>query len=138
MLSLSDLGLSHNTLTGTIPEELYSLSLLSSLDLKDTWIEGPISTKIGQFTNLIALFLRNTKLSGTIPTELGLLKSLQLAWLHLTELSGLMPLEVCMNTGVGLLHFLQTDCNPESAPSVDCICCTACCDRVTKICLDLD
>jgi hypothetical protein len=132
---MTDLRLHINSLNGTVPEDLYNCRVINTLFLDDTNISGTISTKIGQLTDMTYLRLRRTKLSGTIPTEIGLLSSLRVAWFHLTGLNGSMPSEICANVGPGLLEYLQADCSPEYAPSVECNCCSSCCDRETQLCL---
>ena len=141
---LGNLRLSENKLTGTIPEELYELTRLSFLDLQknyheedkpDYGLSGTISTNVGKLTDLISLQYSFNRLTGTIPTEVTNLSRMRLFWTHINLLSGSMPQQICQRVGPGNLEFLQTDCGPEISPVVDCLCCSACCDRDTGICL---
>jgi len=135
--NIGDLRLHHNGFNGTIPEEFYNFPYIYQFDISNAPdITGTISTSIGKLTSLEVLRLSSTRISGTIPSELGLCTRLVLAWLHRTELTGSMPLEVCV---LNQLQYLQTDCNPDTAPAVSCLqgCCTSCCDRTTQQCVIL-
>ena len=134
---LSDLRISGCNQEGTIPTELFELTRLARLDLHEQQLSGTLSPLIANLVHLEQLRVSRNKLTGTIPPELANLSELRLAWLHLNEMTGSMPIDICDNvgTGEGYLEFLQTDCNPEDNPPIECLCCSACCDRTTQICL---
>ena len=58
-------------LTGTIPEELGSLTNLKSLALSGNQLTGTIPEELGNLTNLKSLSIWDNQLTGTIPEELG-------------------------------------------------------------------
>ena len=65
------LDLSSNAISGTIPKELSTLTLLQGLRLNNNKLTGNIPT---QFTKLAAmenLYVNNNALSKAIPTTLG-------------------------------------------------------------------
>ena len=65
------LYLSNNQLTGEIPAELGSLSLLTDLYLYTNQLSGEIPAELGSLSNLQVLSLSGNQLSGEIPAELG-------------------------------------------------------------------
>ncbi len=72
LTNLQVLMLSDNAgLTGSIPQELGSLSSLFILDLDSDQLSGPIPPELGNLWNLQMLFLGSNQLSGSIPSELG-------------------------------------------------------------------
>jgi len=91
---VSDLYLSSNQITGSIPTELGNLTHLTALSLSSNQITGSIPTELGNLTNLTGLNLSNNQLTGEIPTELGNLSNL--SWLELSnnQLTGEIPTEL--------------------------------------------
>ncbi|XP_027098106.2 receptor-like protein EIX2 [Coffea arabica] len=75
------LALNDNRFTGTIPEDLCKLEYLESLDLSNNHLSGRVPLCLGNLRDLQYLFLENNSLSGQIPSSLGNL--LQLSYLHL-------------------------------------------------------
>ena len=88
LVGLRNLDLSHNGLTGEIPEELGSLGRhLHNLDLSHNGLTGEIPEELGSLGGLQVLILSNNGLTGEIPEELGLLVGLQRTLLQRLELS---------------------------------------------------
>ena len=85
------LDLADNQLTGSIPDELGSLSSLEVLDLNDNQLTGEIPPELGSLSNLTHLYLHDNQLSGEIPAGLGNLSSLEWLWLQRNQLSGVPP-----------------------------------------------
>ena len=131
-----DFRLSGNPdLGGTIPTELYQMNRLKRFDLHGQKLTGSLSPLLGNLLDLEQLRVSRNLLTGSIPTQIAALTKLRLAWLHINEMTGSMPVQVCNNVGPAKLEFLQTDCDPEDAPPVSCLCCSACCNRETDVCL---
>ena len=90
--NVTDLVLSFNELSGTIPAAVGGLTNLEQLDLSfNKKLSGPIPTELGNLTNLEQLALSNNALSGPIPTELGNLTQLIRLYLSNNALSGPIP-----------------------------------------------
>ncbi|MBR3793960.1 MAG: hypothetical protein IKK27_08540 [Alistipes sp.] len=77
--NLRDLGLSGCNLSGTIPDEIGTLTELRNLSLYnlwDTYLTGEIPSSIGNLKNLLGITLFNLNLTGGIPEELYTLTQL--------------------------------------------------------------
>ncbi|PKA46820.1 putative LRR receptor-like serine/threonine-protein kinase [Apostasia shenzhenica] len=73
---------SRNTLNGTIPKQLVSLSSLSQfLDLSHNSLSGPLPEEVKFLINLVQLNVSNNHLSGSIPSSISSCVLLQ--YLHL-------------------------------------------------------
>ncbi|XP_056170889.1 MDIS1-interacting receptor like kinase 2-like [Syzygium oleosum] len=76
MAQLQELNLSSNNLSGEIPRELGSLSMLFKLDLSHNSIMGKVPIEIGLLSHLAHLNLASNNLSGSMPVQLGSCRSL--------------------------------------------------------------
>lgn len=63
-------------LTGTIPEEIYSLTHMISFDVNWCRLTGTLSTRIGQLTKMERFRVSSNDLTGTIPLEVSSLSSI--------------------------------------------------------------
>ncbi len=88
---VTEVQLSSNNLTGTIPADLGNLTDLTYLTLYSNNLTGTIPTTLGNLVNLVKLYLGANDLSGTIPNELASLTKLQFLWLNNCELTGNIP-----------------------------------------------
>ncbi|KAK7331808.1 hypothetical protein VNO80_28549 [Phaseolus coccineus] len=71
---LQTLNLSHNELSGYIPNDISSkLLYLATLDLSNNYFSGEIPKGIANLLGLITLLLDGNQLTGHIPQDLGLL-----------------------------------------------------------------
>ena len=84
----------NNQLSGRLSPELGRLSSLMELDLGLNQFSGEIPAELGRLTNLIGLNLSDNDLSGAIPAELGNLGQLKRLNLASNRLSGSIPSEL--------------------------------------------
>ncbi len=91
---VTSLILSRNGLTGSIPNELGSLSSLTELNFADNQLTGTIPAQLGSLSNLTKLELHNNQLTGNIPTQVGSLSDLTVLELADNQLTGSIPREV--------------------------------------------
>ncbi|CBI37167.3 unnamed protein product, partial [Vitis vinifera] len=115
---LQNLRLGRNQFSGSIPEEIGTLSDLEILEMYNNSFEGQIPSSIGQLrklqildiqrnalnstipselgscTNLTFLSLANNSFTGKIPSEIGLLEKLNYLFLYNNMLSGAIPSEI--------------------------------------------
>ncbi|KAJ3291536.1 hypothetical protein HDU79_002318 [Rhizoclosmatium sp. JEL0117] len=112
MTGLTTLDLSCNpTLTGQLPNSLFTLPRLEKLYLAETGISGVIPPELGDLKTLLHLSLFNTRLTGPIPKEIG--KLTELVSLHLfgNGLCGRIPVELFANCKK--LRRLHLQSNPK-------------------------
>ena len=107
LTSLEKLGLGLNELSGPIPPELGNLTVLEELQLGPSQVSGPIPASLGNLTNLKHLVLSSNQLSGSIPPELGNLTNLDLLDLRQNQLSGAIPPELGNLTALAIGLFLS-------------------------------
>lgn len=138
---LRRVNLEGTSITGTIPDSLYSLTNLMKLQLSGSRISGTISSRIGLMTKLQGLSIADTKISGTIPTEISKLSELYSLRINgNSNLVGTIPQNFC---SLQLNHRsdIVADCTPSESTGVPAVvcpksCCSQCCDLETGICLD--
>lgn len=88
---LVSVNLNANKFTGTIPQELYSMTTLTNLQFATNNISGTFSNELGQLTRLTALLVSNNELSGTVPTTIARLTALEILYLSGNSFSGALP-----------------------------------------------
>jgi Leucine-rich repeat (LRR) protein len=104
--SLRSLHLTSSSLTGPIPDELYTLTGLEELYLSHNELTGTISANIGDLKQLKDLYLFGNKIEGTIPTEIGLLARAEHLSLGKNRLQGSIPRQI---TSLPLLEFMSLE-----------------------------
>jgi hypothetical protein len=92
---LSSLVLENNSFNGTLPSDLFFLPFLTVLTLGINDLTGAIPNEIGNAALMIRMNLERNQLVGTMPTSIGLLTSLALFTFSYNDFSGSIPLEVC-------------------------------------------
>lgn len=161
MTLIENMEIYENQLSGTIPEQLYDLTKLTSLDVNLCRLTGTLSTKIGQLSKMQRFRVSTNDLTGTIPTEVSKLTSSGrsacllftchscrvankpfvrisvLFWFHKTRFTGSVPESLCRFRPNPLI-ILQADCHPVGNPAVPCLCCSHCCNRDDGICLSAE
>ncbi len=105
---VTQVTLSTNALSGTLPSELGNLTNLTSLKLYENQLSGTIPSELGNLTNLDHLYLFSNQLSGSIPSELGDLTDLTDLRLNGNQLSSSIPFEMGNLTNLTIL-FLQSN-----------------------------
>ena len=75
-LNTDSLDLPYNSLTGSIPPEIGSLTNLTYINLYNNYLTGSIPPEIGNLINLNSLILNNNQLTGEIPSEIRNLTNL--------------------------------------------------------------
>ena len=85
---VTELNLSDNNLTGSIPAELGNLDNLEALVFAYNSLTGSIPSELGNLGNLRLLELAHNSLTGPIPSELGSLDNLGTLWLAHNSLTG--------------------------------------------------
>ena len=120
------LWLSHNLLSGTIPNSLLEQKHIAHLDLSSNELSGTIptltTTRLNFFklngnslsgtiplyifnqSSLLILDLSNNKLTGTVPTEISLIKSVMQINLEGNKFTGILPTQISTLTLLTILH----------------------------------
>lgn len=91
---VTELDLSDNNLTGSIPAELGNLSSLTVLNLWNNDLGGEIPPELGSLANLAEVRIGYNNFIGEIPPELGNLSNLTRLDLGENSLSGSIPPEI--------------------------------------------
>lgn len=97
-----------NKLVGALPPDLSRLPQLREVDFFNNQFTGSIPAQYGEFASLERLSLSDNKLTGAIPPELGGLSTLTHMWLGNNRLSGSIPPELGNLTNLRLLSISQT------------------------------
>jgi len=88
---VTEIDLSNNGLTGTLPRELGQFTKLRVLDLQENNLSGSIGPWIQSLTSLVKLRLQQNRLSGALPDEIGNLVNLEYLNLRSNQLEGSIP-----------------------------------------------
>ncbi|MED6111397.1 hypothetical protein PIB30_051973 [Stylosanthes scabra] len=91
LTKLSYINLSNNFLSGKLPPTLSNLTQLESLDVSYNSLSGIIPSTFGQLEKLIFLALASNQISGPIPLQIGNLSHLESLSLSHNSLSGSIP-----------------------------------------------
>ncbi|CAM8900559.1 unnamed protein product [Rhodiola kirilowii] len=83
--------LSHNKLSGSVPDELGNCMVVVDLLLNDNFLSGEIPRSLSRLTNLTTLDLSGNLLSGSIPVEFSANRKLQGLYLGNNRLTGAIP-----------------------------------------------
>ncbi|CAB9517668.1 LRR receptor-like serine threonine-protein kinase [Seminavis robusta] len=111
--NLRTLRLQKNQLSGTIPDELYTLVNLTVLELSNCGINSQLSEDIGNLQNLVTLLLDRNYLFGQLPRSLGSLTRLHDLFLSDNNFWGTLPTE--MNNMVSLESIFLDSYNRDGA-----------------------
>ncbi|CAK9212501.1 unnamed protein product [Sphagnum troendelagicum] len=95
---LTTLALGNNMLDGSIPAAIGKLQALQNLDLSTNKLAGEIPGELASCTKLTTLALGNNMLNGSIPAAIGKLQALQNLDLSTNKLAGEIPGELASCT----------------------------------------
>ena len=110
---LLTIDLSKNRLTGSIPEEIFSLSHAKKLYLGHNQFVKTIPHLIGSLTKVEVLELSGNSLTGTIPDELGNLHNLKELYLGDNLLTGHIPSQMEWLQNLEVLSISRVTRNQE-------------------------
>jgi len=117
--SLTNLRLSNNDLSGSIPNSIWNnLLKLRVLYLSSNRLNGTIPSTIGNLVELDVLTLANNQISGTIPSTIGNLKWLALINFNYLQLTGIIPSEIGKLTNLRQLAFSQNGLSGPIPPGI--------------------
>lgn len=111
---LSLLELQNNYLTGQLEQDRSKLpTKLSQLNLSNNRLSGSLPASIGNFSSLNILLLNGNRFAGDIPSDIGRLKNIFKLDMSRNNFSGQIPNEIgdCL-----LLNFLDLSQNQLSGP----------------------
>ncbi|KAL6955649.1 uracil phosphoribosyltransferase [Sarracenia purpurea var. burkii] len=96
---LTDLDISWNFLTATIPSSISNLKSLTNLAISNNRLSGKIPDFWNDMSNLYFIDMSNNSLSGTLPGSMGSLNFLRFLLLSKNNISGKIPstLKNCTN-----------------------------------------
>jgi hypothetical protein len=118
VLNTTELDLSNNQLTGSIPPEIGNLTNLTQLYLYNNQLTGSIPPEIGDMTNLTYSGFYNNQLTGSIPSEIGNLTNLTYLDLWNNELTGSIPPEIGNLTNLVSLSFYNNQLTGSIPPEI--------------------
>lgn len=93
-----------NSLTGSLPRDLYKSASIEELSVPQNQLSGPIGEAIANVTNLRIVDLSMNGFTGPIPAETGKLYNLQQLCLQNNRLSGSLPSSLMDCTNLMLLN----------------------------------
>ena len=118
LTNLTTLNLSDNELTGEIPPETGNLTNLTYLGLHYNQLTGNIPPEIGNLTNLTTLYLDANQLTGSIPSQIGNLTSLTFLDLRNNQLTGSIPPEIGNLTNLTYLNLRSNQLTGEISSEI--------------------
>ncbi|XP_058219698.1 probable LRR receptor-like serine/threonine-protein kinase At1g56140 isoform X5 [Rhododendron vialii] len=102
LTSLSSLNLAQNYLTGSLSLSIANLTQMQWLSLGINALSGEVTKELGKLTNLLSLSISSNNFSGSLPSELGNLTKLEQLYFDSSGVSGAIP------STIAALQNLQT------------------------------
>lgn len=112
--------IANNSLTGSIPSEIFSIETLEALGLSQNNLHGSISSEIGKATGLIILELGRNMLDGVLPSEIYNLSRLELLNVRANDLRGSIPPSILELTTLELTNIADSGLDVEQIPATAC------------------
>eukprot|EP00934_Nitzschia_sp_Nitz4_P000788 Nitzschia sp. Nitz4//scaffold24_size164493//155438//157172//NITZ4_002354-RA/size164493-processed-gene-0.214-mRNA-1//1//CDS//3329544192//788//frame0 len=125
------LELEGNSLSGSLPDELWGLTKLQVLSLGQNNLSGSLPEEVGNLSEMRELRIETSGLSGELPESLGELELLESVNLHFNAFTGSIPVELC---SLETLLNITADCLGEEDAQVTCTCCSVCCNASEQSC----
>lgn len=91
LTSMILLDLSKNEMSGTIPAQLFRLFQIKYFLLHENKLTGSIPHEVNKLESVFELYLSHNKLNGPIPAAIGSLENLRALYLGWNQLSGSIP-----------------------------------------------
>ena len=110
---VTELDLSQNQLTGTIPAQIGRLTDLRRLELWGNNLQGEIPPEVGSLGNLQRLSVWSNQLNGSIPAELGNLSNLRVLVGGGNQFTGSIPPELGNLTNLTYIGFTMNQLSGE-------------------------
>ncbi|KAF8393079.1 hypothetical protein HHK36_021320 [Tetracentron sinense] len=115
---LSDLNLSHNSFSGKLPVEIFSLTNLRSLDISRNDFTGRFPDGISAVQHLIVLDTFSNSFSGPLPRAVSKLESLKILNLAGSYFEGPIPSEYGSFKSLEFLHLAGNLLNGSIPPEL--------------------
>lgn len=123
---LIELRMEMNMISGSIPTQVGLLVALKEFALSINQLNGSIPSQMGQMTAMDKLQLDNNNLTGEIPKDLSALEQLKALHLENNMLGGNVNQFCNIADGEkGIDSFSVNSCTEET---INCSCCTRCCN----------
>jgi Leucine-rich repeat (LRR) protein len=138
LIHTAALSMSGNSLRGTIPNEITSLTLLNLLNLYENNLTGTIPSNIGSLTALTSFSFSGNSLTGTIPIEITNLILLDSLYLQVNNLRGTIPTDMDSLTKLTWLSLYDNSLTGEfTCPAFVDNCYISCNSIVNEACRSL-
>ncbi|CAB9510239.1 STYKc [Seminavis robusta] len=109
LIPWENLSLGNNSLTGSLPVEVFHQGYLKSLYLHDNDLTGTLPSEVGLSANLEYLYFGGNSVSGSLPSEIGLARQMRYLQVSYTNMQGTLPEEL-YELSI-LLELLLDSCN---------------------------
>jgi Leucine-rich repeat (LRR) protein len=132
MPEILELWVDQNSLHGTLPTFLGSLSTLASFSVTQNLLSGTFPTQLAKLTDMKQMWYYSNKFSGSFPNELSTLTIMHTLHLESNDVSGNVG-SLCSSLGppFGQLTTLGVDCGSGGKVTCPSSCTICCCSLAT-------
>lgn len=92
-----------NSLSGNLPDDIYSVRTLNEISLYSSEFSGVVKDSIVMLSNLTVLELNDNRLIGELPLNIGLLSKMERFILHTNGFNGTIPLSLMRSSNLKTL-----------------------------------